>query len=99
MGASTGPILAATGITFGNQWILNHKSPDFRILLGGAIATGFLSLFEHASPTLASGIAWIALITCLLTNPVGGGNSPVQNLLATSGLGGKLWATLKRSPR
>jgi hypothetical protein len=89
MGASTGPILAATGITFGNEWILNKKSPDFKILLGGAIAAGFLALFEHLSEELAKGIAWIALITCLLTNPAGGGNSPVQNLINTSGLGGK----------
>jgi len=88
MGASTGPILAATGITFGNEWILNKQRPDFRILLGGAVAAGMLALFEHASPELAKGIAWIALITSLLTNPAGGGKSPAQNLLSVSGLGG-----------
>jgi hypothetical protein len=89
MGTSTGPVLAATGITFGNQWVLNRQPPDFKILLAGAVAAGMLALFEHVSAELAKGIAWIALITCLLTNPAGGGRSPVQNLLATSGLGGK----------
>jgi hypothetical protein len=89
MGASTGPILAATGITFANEWILNKQRPDFRILLGGAVAAGMLALFEHVSPEIAKGIAWIALITTLLVNPVGGGKSPVQNLLSVSGLGGK----------
>lgn len=87
MGASTGPILVATGITFGNEWILNKQSPNFKILLGGAVAAGMLGLFEHVSPELAKGIAWIALVTCLLTNPAGGGKSPAANLLATSGLG------------
>jgi hypothetical protein len=86
MAASTGPILATGGITFVNQWIGNGQSPDYRILVAtGIAAAGFYAL-EKASPELAVGIAWIALITSLLIKPKTG-NSAVNNALRLTGLG------------
>lgn len=88
MAGSTGPIVALTAMTFGNDWILNHQQPNFRILLGGAVAAGILALAEHIpslGPPLATGIAWIALVTALFTR-VGGKPSPAENLLKVSGL-------------
>lgn len=87
MAKSTGPILAVGAITFTNQWILTKGgTPNFKILLGTAIAAGGLALFEHVSQELAVGIAWIALVTCLIA-PLSGKPSPAQNLLNISGLG------------
>lgn len=99
MASSTGIILAAGGISFGNKWLLEHKSPDFKILLATGVAALMLDGFEHISKELAVGIAWIALVTTLLA-PVGSTNSPVTNLLRVSGLGNgtKLWITSPRLP-
>lgn len=88
MSGSTGPIVALTAIQFGNHWILNKQGPDFKILLGGAVAAGALALAEHipaVGAPLATGIAWIALVTTLFTR-IGGKPSPAENLLKVSGL-------------
>jgi hypothetical protein len=85
MAASTGPILAVGAISFTNGWILNKQPPDFKILLGTAVAAGGLALFEHVSKELAVGIAWIALVTVLFTRQKGK-PSPAENLLRVSGL-------------
>lgn len=84
MARSTGPILATGGITFANGWIFNNQGPDFRVLLGTAIAAGGLALFENVSAELAAGIAWIALVTVLFTR-FKGKPSPAENLLRISG--------------
>lgn len=86
MAQSTGIILAAGGISFGNKWLLNHQGPDFKILLATGIAAAMLAGAEHVNQELAVGIAWIALITVILA-PVGSTNSPVTNLLRVTGLG------------
>jgi hypothetical protein len=90
MARSTGPIVATGAIAYANQVIGNGKSwtAELRIPVATAIAAGFLTLLEHASPELAVGIAWIALITSLVA-PLGGGNAAVTNLLRLTGLGGK----------
>lgn len=85
MARSTGPVLAVGGITFANGWLLNHQAPDFKVLLATAVAAGGLALFEHVSPELATGIAWIALVTVLFTR-FKGKPSPAENLLKISGL-------------
>jgi hypothetical protein len=86
MAESTGIILAAGAISFGNEWLLNHKSPDFKILLATGVAALMLAGAEHINQQIAVGIAWIALITVILA-PVGSTNSPATNLLRVSGLG------------
>ena len=86
MAQSTGIILAAGAISFGNEWLLEHKAPDFKIPLATCIAALMLVGAEHINQELAVGVAWIALITVLLA-PVGSTNSPVTNLLNTTGLG------------
>lgn len=85
MAKSTGPILAAGGITFVNGWIFNKQGPDFKVILATAIAAGGLALLENASAPLAEGIAWIALITVLFTR-VGGKESPAENAVKVTGL-------------
>jgi len=84
MAASTGPVLAVGAISFANGWVLNNQPPDFKILLGTAIAAGGLALFEHVSRELAVGIAWIALVTVIFTRQKGK-PSPAENLLKVSG--------------
>jgi|HubBroStandDraft_1064217.scaffolds.fasta_scaffold25769_2 hypothetical protein len=86
MASSTGPILATGGITFVNKWIGNNQGADFKILVAtGIAAAGFFAL-EKVSPELATGIAWIALVTSLLIQPKAG-NSAVNNALRLTGLG------------
>lgn len=85
MGASTGPIVAAGGLTFANGWIFNHQPPDFRVLLATGIAAAGLALLEQASPPLASGLAWLTLLTVLISRNHGQ-PSPAENLLKTAGM-------------
>jgi hypothetical protein len=87
MAASTGPVVAAGAITYANQVLGNGKPWDsgLIIVVGTGLAAGFLALLEHASPELAAGIAWIALITSLLITPAGG-RSAVTNLTRMTGL-------------
>jgi hypothetical protein len=89
MAASTGPIVAVGVITAGNDVIGNGQPWTKIIPIGVAtgIAAALLALAEHASEPLAVGIAWIALITCLLITPKSG-RSAVGNLLRLTGLGG-----------
>lgn len=88
MADSTGPMLALTAISAGNQWLGNGNSgAALKVTVAGAVATGALALVEHipgAAP-LAAGIAWIALITLLFTG-VGGGNSPIKNIQKLTGI-------------
>jgi hypothetical protein len=76
-------MLALTGISFGNEWLGNNHL-DLRILVGGLVATGGLSLLAKASEPLAAGIAWIALITLMFTR-LGGKPSPVDNIRKLTG--------------
>jgi hypothetical protein len=84
---STGPIVAAGAITYANAVIGNGKSwaAELRIPVATAVAAGLLALFEHVSPELSVGIAWIALVTTFLYSPVGG-TSAAGNLLKITGL-------------
>jgi hypothetical protein len=86
MAHSTGVILAVGGISFGNEWLLNKQPPNFKILLATGVAALMLGGLEHLSEPLATGIAWIALITVTLTDAGSKGNSPAQNLLNVTGL-------------
>ena len=85
MSASTGPILAAGTISFLNHWIGNDQGVDLKIPLATLIAAGFLYGLENVSPELATGVAWIALLTTFLAPPKSG-KSPVDNITRLSGL-------------
>lgn len=85
MAGSTGPMLALTGISFGNQWLGNDHL-DLRILVAGAVATGGLALVSKVSDPLATGIAWIAFVTLMFTR-LGGRPSPVDNISKLTGFG------------
>jgi hypothetical protein len=89
MAGSTGPIMATGAITAANGVLFNKQPATFGIRVGvaTAIAAGLLGLFEHANAALATGIAWIALVTSLLITPKSG-KSAVTNVLAATGLGG-----------
>jgi FtsH-binding integral membrane protein len=81
------PMLAVTGVSFGNEWI-NTGSFDWKILLEGAVATSILALFAQIPDMepAATAIGWLAFTGLLLSNP-SGANSPVQNLLKITGKG------------
>jgi hypothetical protein len=81
MSRSTGPILAAGGISLFSAVIVQGRPLDpatWRIPVGTAIAAGGLYLLEQASQPLAVGIAWIALVTSLFTRTTPGVLSPVE---------------------
>jgi hypothetical protein len=74
-------------VAYCNQVFGNGKSPtaEIRILVATGIAAVGLALIEQipgAAP-LATGLAWVAFVTCLIA-PFGG-NSPVQNLTKVTG--------------
>lgn len=86
MAASTGPILAVGVIEFGNDY-LTGRGLSFRVLLATGVAAGGLALLEHVpgAEPLATGIAWIALVTLLFTR-LGGKPSPADTLRKVTGL-------------
>lgn len=77
MGASTGIVLTATGISFTNEWI-QTGTPNFRVGVAGLAAALILDGLEKVSPEGATGLALIVLATVLLT-PFKG-KSPAQTL-------------------
>lgn len=86
MAASTGPILAVTGISFANQWLGNNHF-DIEILVAGGIAGLLLAGVEKipGAQPLAVGIAYVALITLMFTR-IKGQPSPVDNLKKLTGI-------------
>jgi hypothetical protein len=65
MAQTTGPVLAIGGITLANQVIFNGKPMDWRIPIATGLTAGGFALLEKLSPELASGLAWIALVSVL----------------------------------
>lgn len=85
MAKSTGPILAAGAITLFNDVIVHGKPFDqneWRIPVGTAIAAGGLVLIEKVSQPLATGIAWIALVSVLLTRMKADVPSPAESFVS-----------------
>lgn len=88
MANSTGPMLTVTGISFANQWLGNGVNPiPIQILVAGGVATLMLAGFEKipGMEPLATGIAYVALITLMFTK-LNGQPSPVDNLKKLTGL-------------
>lgn len=77
MGQSTPIVLAATGISFANEWV-NTGTPNFRVGIAGLGVALLLDGIEHFSPVGAKGLATIMLITVLFT-PFGG-KTPIQTV-------------------
>lgn len=80
MAASTGPILAAGGITlFTRTVVQGHLIPqEYRVIAGTALAAGGLALLEKANAGLAIGLSWLTLITVLLVRVDPKTPSPVE---------------------
>lgn len=75
MAQSTGLMLLAGTISFGNEWIQTGK-PNFRIPIATLVAALFLDGVEKFAPKAATGLAIIVFITVLAT-PFQG-KSPLQ---------------------
>lgn len=78
MAQSTGIILAAGAISFGNEW-LQSNTPNFRIPVATLVSAVFLNGVEKLYPKAAVGISVMALITVLVT-PLHG-KSPMQTIV------------------
>lgn len=81
MSASTGPILAAGGITLFNAVIINNQSvqTQAKVIVGTGIAAMGLALIEHASYGLAVGLAWLTLITTLFVRVTPNVPAPLES--------------------
>lgn len=88
MSKSTGVVLLTGGIAYSNQVFGNGANPlsEIRVLVATGIAALGLAAVEQIPNMsgVASGIAWIALITSLMVG-FGGGNSPFENLKKVTG--------------
>lgn len=89
MAQTTGPILAIGGITMLNQTILNSKPIDWRVPIATGFLAGAFSLFEKGNATLATGIAWVALVTVLIARVDPKVPAPTESLLKFWNAGGK----------
>ena len=79
MSQSTGIMLFAGTVSFGNEWIQTGK-PNFRIPVATLVAGLFLNGVERLYPKAGTGLAVIVLITVLAT-PFQG-KSPLQEAVA-----------------
>jgi hypothetical protein len=81
---STGIVLTATAISFGNEW-LDTGTPNFRIGIAGLGVALVFSGIEKLNERAAVGLAAIMLVTVLLT-PFNG-RSPAENVSRFVGSG------------
>lgn len=77
MAVSTGVVLTATGISMAADWIDTGK-PNFRIGIAGLGVSLLFGGIEQLNKTAGVGLAYIMLITVLVT-PIHG-KSPIQIL-------------------
>lgn len=77
MGASTGLVLAATGISFANEWVV-AGTPNFRVGVAGLATALIFDGIERVSVDAAVGLASIVLVTVLVTRFKG--KSPLETL-------------------
>lgn len=80
MGASTGIVLAGTGISAANDWYQTNTFP-WGIGVAGLLLSGFVYGIEKISEPLAVGLSTIFLVTVIVT-PIKGKNSPAAELAA-----------------
>ncbi len=77
---STGPVLAIGAITMANNVFFNNKPFDWRVPIATGIAAGAFALAEKAWPQGATALAWMALVTILITRVDPKVPSPVETL-------------------
>ena len=77
---TTGPVLATGGITLANAVLLNGKEFDWKIPIATRIAAGAFALAEKAWEQGAVALAWMALVTILITRVDPKTPSPVESL-------------------
>jgi hypothetical protein len=81
MARSTGPVLAIGGITMANQVVFQNQPVNWRVPIATGITAGMLALLERLNEGLAVGLAWLALITLLVTRIDPKTKSPMESLL------------------
>lgn len=81
MAASTGPILAAGGITMFNAIVVHDRSilQERRAIVGALIAAGGLALWEKAMPRTAVALSWLVLLSVLLVRVDPTTPSPIES--------------------
>lgn len=77
---TTGPVLAIGAITVANNVLFNNKPFDWRVPIATGIAAGAFALGEKAWPQGATALAWMALVTILITRIDPKVPSPVETL-------------------
>jgi hypothetical protein len=72
MAASTGPILAVAGLTLFNDVVIENSSftDELRVIAAAGIGVLIFDGIEKINPTLAVGLAYIALVTAIIA-PIG----------------------------
>lgn len=91
MAKSTGILLAAGGITFGNEWVHHPSAPNWRIPVATAALAIIFAGIEKipGGEPFAVGVAVIALAGTLLGGVTPGVPSPAQQILDFMGYGQK----------
>jgi hypothetical protein len=84
MAASTGIILTAGVITFGNEWLQLGK-PNWRIAIATLGSAVVFAGLEKLDQDAATGLAAIVMITVLVGGVTPGVKSPAQEVLSLLG--------------
>lgn len=77
---TTGPVLAIGGITLANRVLLNDEPMDWRIPIATGITAMAFALVEKAWEKGAVAMAYLALVTVLLTRIDSETPSPVESV-------------------
>lgn len=80
MSRTTGPVLAIGGITLANGLLLEDRPMDWRIPIATGVAAGLFALLEKAWADGAVALAYVALLSVLLTRLPGQKRAPLENL-------------------
>ena len=88
MAASTGIVLTAGVITFGNEWVQTGK-PNFRVAVATLGSALVFSGLEKLDERAAVGLAAIVMVTVLIGGVTPGVKSPAQEVLSLLNAGGR----------
>lgn len=80
MARTTGPILALGAITVGNSVIIHEKEMEWWQPVTVGLTAILFAGAEKVVPTLAIGLAWLALATVVLVRVNPSTPSPVESL-------------------
>lgn len=79
MSDSTGIVLAATAISFTNKWASTNNI-DLSIPIAGGFVALLFSGIEQVSKPAGVGLAWLMMISVVLSPPKGGTAPPLTVL-------------------